>query len=62
MMLAASATDSVEPLVTDIGSVIFHADIKPAEIRRTPNSNGGGYDCGRDWTIAIPPPSTTTAT
>src|SRR5882762_10964869 len=61
MRLTACVTDSVEPLVSEIGNVIFQADVRHAVMRRTANSMGRGYVNGNNAATVATPATMTVA-
>src|SRR5258708_32776061 len=59
---AAYDTDSVEPLASGIGRLIFQAEVRHAASSRKKNTPGSGNVRGNDATSAATPATTTKAT
>src|SRR4030081_1157459 len=59
---AACATESVDPLASEIGRVTFHAEVRHAESSSIANSDGRGTVSGKYPTNATAPTAITTAT
>ena len=62
MRLAAYDTDSVDPLASEIGRLIFQAEVRHDVSRRKANRPGGGSARGRNVPSRIAPDTMTSAT
>src|SRR5438445_11858488 len=59
---AACDTDSVEPLASGIGRLIFQIEVRHADTSRTANSSGRGKAEGKNAMSAVAPPTMTATT